>query len=71
VTTVTESDIKDLKDPITALREDVKGIDNRMMTLEARMTNLETRFTAFEMSQVEIKPKLSGVETSSQKIPDL
>jgi archaellum component FlaC len=71
MTTVTESDIKDLKDLINSVKGDIKGIDNRITNLETRISTLENRFTTFEINQVEIKTKLANVEISSQKIPDL
>ena len=71
MTTVTESDIKELKDLILSLRGDIKALNDRMSHLETRISHLETRFTAFETVQAEMKGKLTGVETSSQKIPDL
>lgn len=72
MTTVTESDIKELKELIKASREETKQL------IEALREETKERFNSIEMGQVEIKGqiavvdgRLKAVETTFQKIPDL
>lgn len=82
MSTVTDADIQDIKDLISALGENINQrmttLEGRMTTLEGRMTTLEDRMTTlekgfqdFEKVQIETNAKISGIETASQKIPDL
>ncbi len=85
MSTVTKFDLKEIKELITGLGENIQIIDhrmtnlenqmtnleNQMTNLENRMTNLEQGFQDFEKVQIETNTKISMIETSSQKIPDL
>jgi predicted nucleic acid-binding Zn-ribbon protein len=66
--TVTESDIKDLKDLIVAFREDV---NTRMSALETRVAVIETRLSAIETRLTVIETRLDTWKPSIDKIPDL
>lgn len=59
--TVTELDIKELKELITNLGKN----------LNSRMKSLEDGQKALEIGQAEIKGRLAGLEENSKKIPDL
>ncbi len=61
MSTVTESNIKELKDLIVAFREDV---NTRMSAIETRLSAIETRLTIVETRIDTWKPSID-------KIPDL
>ncbi|MDJ0730312.1 MAG: hypothetical protein QNJ33_10015 [Crocosphaera sp.] len=92
MSTVTDSDIKEIKDLIIVINDNIKTIDNRITSLDNRMTNLDNRVTNidnkmtnldnrmtklenewqdFQKNQIEIKAKMSIIELSTQKIPDM
>jgi hypothetical protein len=61
MTTVTESDIKELKDLIIAFREDA---DNRFTAIENRLTVIETRLD-------EWRPSISKIPDLAEKVGEL
>ncbi|WP_009633589.1 hypothetical protein [Synechocystis sp. PCC 7509] len=61
MTTVTESDIKELKDLIIAFREDT---NNRFTAIDNKFTSIDNRLTVIET-------RLDEWRTSIAKIPDL
>ena len=61
MTTVTESDLKELKDLIIAFREETNN----------RFTQLEKGQETLKLEMVEVKTKLNTLEPSIQKLPDL
>jgi predicted nucleic acid-binding Zn-ribbon protein len=75
MTTVTESDIKDLKDLIVAFREDVNtrmsAIETRVAVIETRLSAIETRLSAIETRLTVIETRLDTWKPSIDKIPDL
>lgn len=75
MTTVTESDIKEIKNLISAFREDVNrrldSLDKGQKDLEKGQKDLEKGQQELKLEITEIKTKLSMIEPSIQKIPDL
>lgn len=61
MTTVTESDIKELKDLIIAFREDT---NNRFTSIENRLTVIETRLD-------EWRPSISKIPDLAEKVGEL
>ncbi|MGH8002775.1 MAG: hypothetical protein ACREPR_25920 [Brasilonema sp.] len=68
MTTVTESDLKELKDLIIAFREEA---NSRFTAIDNRFTGLESTQQTLQLEMVEIKTKLRTLEPSIQKLPDL
>lgn len=65
---VTESDIKELKDLIVALREDV---NTRMSALETGQRQIETRLTIIETRLDAWKPSIDKIPDLAEKIGEL
>jgi hypothetical protein len=65
---VTESDIKELKDLINQRFDDLKFSFNEV---DKRLTVIEKDVTDLKIGQGEIKGKLAGLELNTQKVPDL
>ncbi|MBD2772460.1 hypothetical protein [Iningainema tapete] len=68
MTTVTESDIKELKDLIVAFREET---GSRFTTIETRLASLEGGQQNLQLETREVRTKLNTLEPSINKIPDL
>jgi hypothetical protein len=72
---VTESDIKELKDLINQRFNDLKfsfnEVDKRLTVIEKDVTDVKKDVTDLKIGQGEIKGKLAGVELNIQKVPDL
>ncbi|GAC1447839.1 MAG: hypothetical protein NVSMB70_17310 [Chamaesiphon sp.] len=68
MTTVTESEIKELKDLIVAFREETSS---RFTTIETRFASLEGGQQNLQLEMREVKTKLNTLEPSFNKIPDL
>ena len=67
MTTVTQSDIKELKDLITAFKEDV---NNHLTAIETRLTVIETGQRQIETRLTVIETRLDTWKPSIDKIPD-
>ena len=68
MSTVTESDIKELKDLIVALREDM---NTRMSALETGQRQIETRLTVIETRLDTWKPSIDKIPDLAEKIGEL
>lgn len=68
MTTVTESDIKELKDLIIAFREDTNNrftaIDNKFNAIDNRLTVIETRLD-------EWRPSIAKIPDLAEKVGEL
>ncbi len=73
--TVTESDIKELKELITNLGENLnsrmKSLEDGQKSLEIGQKTLEDGQKSLEIGQAEIRGRLAGLEENTKKIPDL
>lgn len=68
MTSVTESDIKELKELIIALKEDVNA---RMNALELGQKQIETRLTVIETRLDTWKPAIDKIPDLAEKIGEL
>ncbi len=68
MSTVTESDIKELKDLIVTLREDM---NTRMSALETGQRQIETRLTVIETRLDTWKPSIDKIPDLAEKIGEL
>lgn len=68
MTTVTESDIKELKDLIIAFREDT---NNRFTAIETRLAVIENRLTVIETRLDEWRPSISKISDLAEKVEEL
>jgi predicted nucleic acid-binding Zn-ribbon protein len=75
MTTVTESDLKELKDLIAALiqenREQFANLKKDVTDLKKDVTDLKKDVTDLKISSSKVEGTLSAQATLTQKIPDL
>jgi len=81
MSTVTENDLRDLKDLINNgfrdLNSRIDKVDNSLVNLETRMTNVETKITNVEKNLIQLDKSQAKVETRLEdwkplidKVPD-
>lgn len=75
MTTVTELDIKELKDLINnrfdEIKTDIKNVETRLTAVETRLTGVETRLTNVETRLTIVENRLEDWKPAILKIPDL
>jgi predicted nuclease with TOPRIM domain len=68
MSTVTETDLRELKELINKGFDDLK---TRMDHLDSRLTNLESNFNSLDKSMGKVETKLETLKPVLDKIPDL
>jgi hypothetical protein len=75
MTTVTESDIKELKDLIIAFREDTNNrftaIDNKFNAIDNKFTSIDNRLTVIETRLDEWRPAIAKIPDLAEKVGEL
>jgi chromosome segregation ATPase len=75
MTTVTESDIKELKDLILSFREDVnrrfEQIDSRFNEVKSELNGIDKRLTVIENRLEDWKPSMSKIPDLAEKVGEL
>lgn len=65
MTTVTESDIKELKDLIIAFREDT---NNRFTAIDNKFASIDNRLTVIETRLDEWRPAIAKIPDLAEKV---
>lgn len=68
MTTVTESDIKELKDLIIAFREDT---NNRFTAIDNKFASIDNRLTVIETRLDEWRPAIAKIPDLAEKVGEL